>query len=408
MDERKFEPVDFGPVDFKAEGKMPFDPWSRESISYDDTGDEGHKWIWCLVGNIAEDSEDENFKPGVKVCIAPTTNPEKAVVIGLPRFSRSYFEAEVEGKIINNCRMEKLYNPFILRMIEASENKWWDNSEESKVTIQNLLGIAPAQRMTRGVAKNKVKNNVLWDVCRKLKNFKWVSLSHMLDNDSPYWSGIPEGSVSLGDVLWDWGKPELECMIQSFKFPGQFGTHIDFPAHFIRTGEFAESFTEKDAVLPLCVIDISGKVAEDPHYCVSVEDIKEYEAQYGEIPEGAFVALRTDWYKNWPDADKMSGIAEDGSENFPAWSLEAIKYIYEVRNAAANGHETLDTDGSEECKKYGDLVCERYVLGSGRFQVEAMCNLDQVPPSGAILFLAWPNFKGANGLPCRAWAICEK
>ena len=105
--------------------------------------------------------------------------------------------------------------------------------------------------------------------------------------------------------------------------------------------------------------------------------------------------------------DKMSGIAEDGSENFPGWSLEAIRYIYEVRNAAANGHETLDTDGSAECAKHGDLACERYVLNAGRIQVEVLCNLDKVPAAGAIAFAAWPNFKGANGLPCRIWAICE-
>ena len=27
---------------------------------------------------------------------------------------------------------------------------------------------------------------------------------------------------------------------------------------------------------------------------------------------------------------------------------------------------------------------------------------------GAVLFAAWPNFAGANGLPCRTWAVCEK
>lgn len=247
----------------------------------------------------------------------------------------------------------------------------------------------------------------LWNELKELKSLKWIPLSHQMDNTSPYWSGIPEGAVSLGDVVFDWGNPMLECQIQTFKFPGQFGTHIDFPAHFTKGGAFAESFDEKNAAFPLCVIDITKQVAQNPTYCVTVDDIKAYEAEYGEIPEGAFVALRTDWYKNWPDMDKMSGIAEDGSENFPGWSLEAIRYIYEVRNAAANGHETLDTDGSAECAKHGDLACERYVLNAGKIQVEVLCNLDKVPAAGAIAFAAWPNFKGANGLPCRIWAICE-
>ena len=247
----------------------------------------------------------------------------------------------------------------------------------------------------------------LWEDLKEKKNLKWVELSHQMDNTSPYWSGIPEGSVKLGEVIFDWGNPMLECQIQKFIFPGQFGTHIDFPAHFDKKGVFAENFTCKDAVFPLCVIDISKKVKENQTYCVTVDDIKEYEAKYGEIPDGAFVALRTDWYKNWPDMNAMSGIKEDGSENFPGWSLEAIKYIYETRNAAANGHETLDTDGSAECAKHGDLACERYVLEKGKIQIELLKNLDQLPDAGAILFASWSNFKGANGLPCRVFAVCE-
>ena len=247
----------------------------------------------------------------------------------------------------------------------------------------------------------------LWNALAQAKNMKWVELSHLMDNTSPYWSGIPEGSAELGAVVFDWGNPMLECQIQTFKFPGQFGTHIDFPAHFVKGAPYAESFCIKDAAFPLCVVDISEKVKENPTYCVTAQDLREFEEKYGQIPDGAFVALRTDWYKNWPDMNAMSGIAEDGSENFPGWSLEAMRYIYETRNAAANGHETLDTDGSAECAKNGDLACERYVLAHGKIQIELLCNLDQLPPVGAVLLASWPNFKGANGLPCRVVAITE-
>ena len=83
--------------------------------------------------------------------------------------------------------------------------------------------------------------------------------------------------------------------------------------------------------------------------------------------------------------DKLSGIADDGSENFHGWSLPALQYIYEERNAAANGHETLDTDASAEAAKAGDLACERYVLGKGR-----------------------PRIEGATGLPACVLAITPK
>ena len=160
-------------------------------------------------------------------------------------------------------------------------------------------------------------------------------------------------------------------------------------------------------VFPLCVVDITAQVAKDPCYAVTEADIRAYEEQYGPIPDGAFVALYTGWSSRWPDMDALSGIAEDGSENFPGWSLEALKYIYEVRSAAANGHETLDTDASALAAQAGDLACERYVLEKGKLQIEVMCNLDQVPAAGAVLVAAWPNIKGATGLPVRVWAVTE-
>lgn len=247
----------------------------------------------------------------------------------------------------------------------------------------------------------------LWNELQNLKSARWIELSHRLNNDSPYWAGIPEGSVELGTVVFDWGNPMLDCQIQTFKFPGQFGTHIDFPGHFIKEGVLSEAYSVKDCVFPLCVIDVTEQVKENPCYAVTVDDIKAYEEKYGEIPEGAFVALYTGWSKYWPDMDALSGLAEDGSENFPGWSLPALQYIYEVRNAAANGHETLDTDASVLAAEAGDLACERYVLAKGKLQIEVLCNLDQVPPAGALLIAAYPNISGATGLPVRVWAIAE-
>lgn len=245
----------------------------------------------------------------------------------------------------------------------------------------------------------------LWEALEKSKRYKWVELSHSLNNESPYWAGIPEGSVELSKTCFDWGNPMLECLIQTFKFPGQFGTHIDFPGHFAKGKDLSEKYDVHDLVFPLVVIDITEQLKENVNYAVTVEDIKNYESKYGDIPDGAFVALRTDWYKKWPDMDALSGMKEDGSENFPGWSLEALKYIYEVRNASANGHETLDTDASAVAAEAGDLACERYVLEKEKLQVEVLKNLDQVAPAGAVIIVSYPRIEGATGLPARVWAI---
>lgn len=248
----------------------------------------------------------------------------------------------------------------------------------------------------------------LWENLKQLKACRWVELSHSMNNDSPYWAGIPDGSVELGKVVYDWGNPMLDCLIQTFMFPGQFGTHIDFPGHFIKEAALSEDYGVQNMMYPLCVIDITRQVAEDVHYAVTVDDIKAYEAAYGPIPEGAFVALRTDWYKRWPDMNEFSNLDAEGGEHCPGWSMEALRYIYEERKAAANGHETLDTDASVLAAAAEDLACERYVLASGKLQIEVLRNLDQVPAAGAILVAAWPRLEGATGLPVRVWAICQE
>lgn len=247
----------------------------------------------------------------------------------------------------------------------------------------------------------------LWEALKEAKKYRWVELSHSLNNESPYWAGIPEGSVELSKTCFDWGNPMLDCLIQTFKFPGQFGTHIDFPGHFVKNRDLSEKYDVKDLIFPLCVVDVSEKVKENPDYVATVDDIKEYEAKYGAIPDGAFVALRTDWYKKWPDMAALSGADAQGNEHFPGWSLEALKYIYEEKNAAANGHEALDTDASAVAAAAGDLICERYVLSQNKLQVEVLRNLDQVSPAGAVIIVSYPRIEGATGLPARVWAITE-
>ena len=105
--------------------------------------------------------------------------------------------------------------------------------------------------------------------------------------------------------------------------------------------------------------------------------------------------------------DAVAGLDAEGRENTPGWSLEALEYIYKVRNAAANGHETLDTDSSAIAEQYEDLICERYVLENDKLQVELLTNLDQVQPAGAVVIVSYPRIEGATGLPARVWAITE-
>ncbi len=86
------------------------------------------------------------------------------------------------------------------------------------------------------------------------------------------------------------------------------------------------------------------EAAKNPDYTLTLERVKKWEADHGPIPAGAFVAMRTDWSKRWPDAATMENKDKQGVSHYPGWSKEALKYLYEERKITASGHETTDTD----------------------------------------------------------------
>jgi kynurenine formamidase len=61
----------------------------------------------------------------------------------------------------------------------------------------------------------------------------------------------------------------------------------------------------KEAIAPLVVLDVDEKVAKNPDYTITMDDVKAWEAKHREIPEGAFMPMRTDWSKPWPNAAAM-------------------------------------------------------------------------------------------------------
>src|SRR5438445_10531782 len=66
----------------------------------------------------------------------------------------------------------------------------------------------------------------------------------------------------------------------------------------------------KELILPLVVVDIHEEAAKNPDYTFSLDRVKKWEKDHGQIPAGAFVAMRTDWSKRWPDAARWKQRCE--------------------------------------------------------------------------------------------------
>jgi kynurenine formamidase len=232
---------------------------------------------------------------------------------------------------------------------------------------------------------------------RILASKTFVDLTHRFSPTTPVWPGFgPARFRPAADpkthVPYTIAKDGFRATV--YELVGQYGTHVDPPAHFAPGGATLDEIPLRDMILPLVVLDDTPYLAEDPNHAFSVADLAAWERSHGRVPRGSFVALRTDMSKDFEAHPKRFE-----RRPFPAWAFETIRFLYEQRGVTATGHESLDTDTTES------MESETWLLRHGHYQIEAMANLDEVPPTGALIVVTWPKVEGGLGFPARAFAI---
>src|SRR5262245_20953498 len=236
----------------------------------------------------------------------------------------------------------------------------------------------------------------LADAYRIIAGKQFIYLTHSFGQESPVWSGF--GQAKMTPAVDPATKTPYTIAKDGFhatyyEMVGQYGTHVDPPAHFSETGITMDQIPLKQMILPLIVLDNTLYLAKDPNHAFSLDDLRAWEKRHGRVPKLSFVALRTDQYKDWDKPEQFN------RRPCPAWSFETITVLYDMRGMVANGHESLDTDTTEK------MVSETWLLRQGHYQIEAMANLDKVPPKGALIVVTWPKVKNGLGFPARAFAI---
>lgn len=271
-----------------------------------------------------------------------------------------------------------------------------------KVGLIGLLGLAASSSMWAGDSGEPS----LLQIQKILSGKKFVDLTHAFGPGIPHWHGFPDEKCDT--VYWyEKGRGTLGVgfFAETFTHVGQWGTHVDPPAHFVPGLRTVDQIPLQEMVLPLVVIDVHAEAAKNADYTLSLERVKKWEAAHGAIPSGAFVALRTDWSKRWPDGAAMDNKDAAGVAHYPGWTMTVLKYLYEDRKITASGHETTDTDPGVAASK-DDTTLETYILSTNHYQIELLANLDQVPETGALVIISFPKPKGGSGFPARVFAIC--
>lgn len=185
------------------------------------------------------------------------------------------------------------------------------------------------------------------------------------------------------------------------------GTHFDAPVHWITGKDLpdncCDSIPVRRFVGPACVIDVTKEVAKDNDFLLMPEHVTAWEASHGRIPAGSWVLLRTDWSKRI-DATSFLNVGPDGPHT-PGFHKTTSEMLANDRDVAGVGVETVGTDAGQAGMFDPPFPNHTIMHGAGKFGLASLRNLDQLPPTGAIVVAAPLRIVNGSGSPLRVLAI---
>ena len=239
-----------------------------------------------------------------------------------------------------------------------------------------------------------------------------VDLTHTLDPDFPVIILPPEfgqcarfrmEEISAYDhrgPAWKWHNITLS---------EHTGTHFDAPSHWISGRDVPNGSVDEIPVEafvgPVAVIDCSAGSSKDEDFELTPDVIKTWEAEHGMIPPDSWVLMRTDWSKR-SGADYLN-MRQDGPHS-PGPTPDGIQFLINERNIRGFGTETVGTDAGQGSHYAPPYPAHYFLHGAGKYGLQCLANLDQLPATGAVLMAAPLKIKNGTGSPLRVLALVPK
>src|SRR5579863_8328504 len=187
------------------------------------------------------------------------------------------------------------------------------------------------------------------------------------------------------------------------------GTHFDAPIHWVTGKDLPNNATDtiepRKFVGPACVIDVTSDVERSADFLLTIWRVQQWEHEYGRIPEGAWVLLRTGWSKR-TGREEFLNVQADGAHS-PGFHGECSTFLARERNVLGVGVETVGTDAGQGGGFNPPFPNHTFMHGNGKFGITSLINLEQLPPTGAIVIAAPLKIVNGSGSPLRVIAITE-
>ena len=109
--------------------------------------------------------------------------------------------------------------------------------------------------------------------------------------------------------------------------------------------------------------------------------------------------MNSGWSDKAADETESKNVGADGKYHFPGFGADAVELLIK-RRAGAIGVDTMSLDPGIS------TTFEAHVnwLGTDRYGLENVANLDSIPPQGATLIVGVIPWEEGSGGPCRLLA----
>ncbi|WP_376098847.1 cyclase family protein [Roseomonas sp. CCTCC AB2023176] len=213
-----------------------------------------------------------------------------------------------------------------------------------------------------------------------------VDLTHTLRPDFPTFGGDP---AFQQERILTFAKDGYN--LNRFTYGEHVGTHFDAPIHFSENGATVDRIPVESLVCPLVVLDVRERAAANADYQATAEDLAAWESRHGRVPPGACVALNSGWDGRAGGAG-FRNVDAGNAMRFPGFRPDIIPALAE-RGVAAVAVDTLSLDHGGSTT----FDFHKTWLGGGRWGIECVAGLGNVPPVGATLVAGAPKIAGGTG-----------
>ena len=247
--------------------------------------------------------------------------------------------------------------------------------------------------------------------CSKEQPALWdstiIDLSHAYDSTTIYWPTekgfvLERGSAGItpGGYYYSANR---------FWTPEHGGTHIDAPIHFYEDRNTVDQIPLEQLIGPGIVIDVSEQCMDDRDYRVTMEDFLAWEAEFGRIPDGAIVLIRTGFGRYWPDRKEYLGTEQRGADavaelHFPGLHHEAATWMVTQRRVRAVGLDTPSIDYGQSTKFESHVALFEQNIPA----FENVANLNELPEKSFTVIALPMKIRGGSGGPVRIVAIVQE